>query len=103
MSRVFLAAPTPTDISKAAAYGSIVVLLPSAHHNVQDLVTTLAGELDASVYDPAIDYILMAGAMLPTAALLAATLEGYDYARVIVFNARAQAYEVQTVSHEVRR
>lgn len=93
--RVFIpVAPGRQKIEGVERWGRIETVLGAEDRDpyARDLDRTVAAALEAREYDPARDWLLMAGPMVPAVFLVAIAVSRYGWARVLLYDGGARRY-----------
>lgn len=101
--RVFLPIRPNQNVRAAEGYGEFVYLLKAESFSpfeVELIGRIYRGELERNRFDPARDYILLAGPRLLDVQLYGLVLSEYRIVRALMFDARTGEYVERTIHAE---
>lgn len=105
MCKVFVVEPTNLDVRKASRFGCIVQVFEDndSRSSIWDeaFKVELIQALDYHGFDPATDYLLVAGGFVPLALAIGTMVAEYGPIQVLLFSATERDYVPRITGDEV--
>lgn len=102
--KAILIEKTKMDVSSAAVFGEIVHVFPKGRPRSSiwsdDFLEEAIESLADLEYDPAIDYIILVGQLVPLTKVIARLVSIYNRIRILCWSATERDYLLQEVGYE---
>lgn len=96
MKRVFVLEQTANDLSRATEFGEVMHIFDQGKHRPglfgEHFAQAIITQLERKSFDPAIDYVVIAGGMVPMVLMVTALVQEYGDVQLLLYHASIKDY-----------